>query len=82
MHLQPEPSLVSVSSPIGRKQETDGNQTGNVRETKPSFLCRNGNEDNQPIGNDVASFGAVRFQTTPTRSDNAGHFLHSSMLHL
>jgi len=82
MQLQSDHPLVSDSFPIEGKQETDGNQTGNVRETKPSFLCRNGNEDNQPIGNDVASFGAVRFQTTPTRSDNAGHFLHSSMLHL
>ena len=77
MHLQPEPSLVSVSSPIGRKQETDGNQSGNGEETKPSSLCRNGNGDKRNNGNEGAFSGASRFQgikqcgVLPSRSTRA-----------
>ena len=62
MHSQPKNRFVSVSLPIGGKQETDGNQSGNGEETKADSLCRNGNGANPTDGNEGGFSGASRFQ--------------------
>ena len=62
MHSQPKNRFVSVSLPIGGKQETDGNQSGNREDTKALSLCRNGNGENLDDGNEGSFSGASRFQ--------------------
>jgi|GEM_PF-3267004 len=51
MRSQPKTMLVSRFLHLGRKRETEGNQSGNGQETKLSSLCRNGNEVLENIGN-------------------------------
>ena len=70
MHSQPETRFVSVSLPIGEKQETDGNQSGNGEKTKAASLCRNGNGANHTDGNGGAFFAASRFP--PIRHSEGG----------
>ena len=62
MHSQPKTCFVSVSLPIGGKQETDGHKSGNGEEPKPSLLCRNGNGEETGLGNEGGFFVSSRFQ--------------------
>ena len=49
-------TFVSKFLPIGRKRETNGNETGNEEETKRSILCKIGNEPKTGNGNESGVF--------------------------
>lgn len=86
MKSQPNLILVSCFLPIGRKRETDGNQTGNGEETKGSSLCRIGNGANHTDGNKGAFFDDFRFHRSferdiPAQGRNSPDFRHTSPAH-
>ena len=77
MQSQHKTRFISVSLPIGGKQETERNQSGNGKETKATSLCRNGNGLNYTDGNQGGFSGASCFQPMnqsgafPSRSTQA-----------
>lgn len=50
--MQSPNHLVSIAPSIGEKRETNGNESGNGRETKAGALCRSGNEMETKHGNE------------------------------